>query len=71
MSYTYRIYVASINKPVLSSVPFINSVYILITTKIPLSFKLAGYFNSILLILSWPIRQWPLTSFIGTKIRFI
>jgi hypothetical protein len=56
ISYTYKIYIALINGPVLSSVPFISSVYILVTTKVLLSFRLAGYFNSILLILLWPVR---------------
>jgi hypothetical protein len=71
ISYTYRIYIAFINRLVLSSVSFINSIYIFITVKVLLSFRLANYFNSILLILSWPIRQWPLTGFIGTRIRFV
>jgi hypothetical protein len=60
-----------INRLVLNSVSFISSIYIPITTNILLSFKLAGYFNNILLMLLWPIRQWPLTSFVGTKIRFV
>jgi hypothetical protein len=60
-----------INRLVLNSVSFISSIYIPITTNILLSFKLAGYFNNILLMLLWPIRQWLLTSFVGTKIRFV
>jgi hypothetical protein len=71
MSYTYRIYIIPVNKPVLSNIPFISFIYIFIIIKILLSFKLAGYFNSILLMLLWPIKKWPLTSFIGIKIRFI
>jgi ABC-type multidrug transport system permease subunit len=71
MSYTYGMYVTPVNRPVLSSVPFISSVYILVTVKVLLSSRLAGYFSSILLMLLWPVRQWPLTSFIGTRIRFV
>jgi hypothetical protein len=57
MSYTYRIYVIPINKPVLNSVLFIGFVYILITANTLLSFRLAVYFNSMLLMHLWPIRQ--------------
>ena len=71
ISYTYKMYVISINRPVLSSVLFINSIYILITINTLFSFKLAVYFNNILLMRLWPIRQWLLISFIGTRIRFI
>ena len=71
MSYTYKIYIIPVNKPVLSNIPFISFIYIFIIIKILLSLKLAGYFNSILLMLLWPVKKWPLTSFIGIKIRFI
>ena len=71
MSYTYKIHVTPINRPVLSSVLFINSIYILITINTLFSFKLAVYFNNILLMRLWPIRQWLLISFISTKVRFI
>jgi hypothetical protein len=57
ISYTYRIYVVSINRLILSSVPFINSVYIFIIVKVLLSSRLASYFNNILLMLLWPVRQ--------------
>jgi hypothetical protein len=68
MSYTYRIYIAPINGPVLSSVLFISSVYIPVTAN---TSRLAVYFSSILLMRLWPIRQWLLTGFIGTRIRFV
>jgi hypothetical protein len=71
ISYTYKIYVIFINKPVLSSVLFINSIYILITINTLFSFRLAVYFNNILLMRLWPIRQWLLISFISIKVRFI
>ena len=51
ISYTYRMHIAPINRPVLSSVPFIGFVYIPITVKVLLSFRLASYFSSILLML--------------------
>ena len=69
MSYTYKIYIAPINRLVLSSVLFISSVYILVTVNTLLSFKLAIYFSSILLMRLWPMRQWLLTGFVGIKIR--
>ena len=56
MSYTYGIHITPINRPVLSSVLFINSVYIPITINTLLSFRLAVYFNSILLMRLWPMR---------------
>jgi hypothetical protein len=56
ISYIYGMYIALINGPVLSSVPFISSVYILVTIKVLLSSRLAGYFSSILLMLLWPVR---------------
>jgi hypothetical protein len=56
ISYTYKIYIALVNRPVLNSVPFISFIYIFITIKVLFSFRLAGYFNSILLILLWPMR---------------
>ena len=56
ISYTYGIHVTPINRPILSSVPFIGFIYILITIKVLLSFRLTSYFSSILLMLSWPIR---------------
>jgi hypothetical protein len=71
MSYTYRIYIAPINGPVLSSVLFISSVYIPVTANTLLSSRLAVYFSSILLMRLWPMRQRLLTGFIGTRIRSV
>jgi membrane-associated HD superfamily phosphohydrolase len=71
MSYTYRIHVAPINRPVLSSVYFINSVYIPMTANTLLSSRLAVYFSSILLMRLWPMRQRLLTSFVDTRIRSV
>jgi hypothetical protein len=71
MSYTYGIHIASINGPVLSSVLFISSVYIPITTNTLLSSRLAIYFSSILLMNLWPIRQQLLIGFVGTRIRSV
>ena len=56
INYTYKIHITPINRPVLSSVLFINSVYIPITINTLLSFRLAVYFNSILLMRLWPMR---------------
>jgi hypothetical protein len=50
-------YITPINKPILSSVLFINSIYILITINTLLSFRLAVYFSNILLMHLWPIKQ--------------
>jgi hypothetical protein len=71
ISYTYRIHVAPINRPVLSSVLFISFVYISITINTLLSSGLAVYVSSILLMRLWPIRQRLLTGFVGTRIRSI
>ena len=56
ISYTYGIYVAPINRPVLSSILFIGFVYIPITVNTLLSSGLAIYFSSILLMRLWPMR---------------
>jgi hypothetical protein len=56
ISYTYGIHIVLVNRPVLSSVLFISSVYIPVTVNTLLSFRLAVYFNSILLMCLWSIR---------------
>ena len=56
INYTYKIHITPINRPVLSSVLFINSVYIPITVNTLLSSGLAIYFSSILLMRLWPMR---------------
>jgi hypothetical protein len=57
ISYTYKMHIVPINKPILSSVLFINSVYILVIINTLLFFKLAIYFSNILLMHLWPIKQ--------------
>src|SRR3954449_7298858 len=67
MRWSYMIPVASVSESVLSSVPFTGFVYIPVLMRYLLSSMLAGYFNSILLMLLSPARLQLLTGYVHVQ----